>query len=104
VNDLIDVANDKVREMKTITVLYGLRGAGKWVLGFTMVHLIGAIAFASVLKPTAIIGMAIGGILLIVANITMQRNTTPDSALKVLPMFHVAMLIYTTSIILSYFI
>jgi len=104
VNDLIDVANDNVREMKTIPVLYGLKGTGKWVLGFTMVHLIGAIAFASVLKPTAIIGMAIGGLLLIVANITMQRNTTPDSALKILPMFHAAMLIYTTSMILSYFI
>jgi hypothetical protein len=48
--------------------------------------------------------MALGGLLLIVANITIQRNITTDSALKVLPMFHVAMLIYTTSIILSYFI
>jgi 4-hydroxybenzoate polyprenyltransferase len=104
VNDLIDVANDKVREMKTIPVLYGLKGTGKWIQGFTVIHLIGAIAFASILKPTAIIGMALGGILLIAANITIQRNTTPDTALKVLPMFHVAMLIYTTSIILSYFI
>ena len=104
VNDLIDVANDKVREMKTIPVLYGLKGTGKWIQGFTVIHLIGAIAFASILKPTAIIGMVLGGILLIAANITIQRNTTPDTALKVLPMFHVAMLIYTTSIILSYFI
>jgi hypothetical protein len=51
------------------------------------------VAFASNLKPTAIIGMAIGELLLIVANITIQRNITTDSALKVLPMFHVAMLI-----------
>jgi 4-hydroxybenzoate polyprenyltransferase len=103
-NDLIDVANDKVREMKTIPVLYGLTGTGKWVLGFTLLHLIGAIAFASILKLTATIGIALGGLLLIVANIAVQRDTTPDSALKVLPMFHVAMIIYTTSIILSYFI
>ena len=62
------------------------------------------VTFASILNPMAIFGMALGGILLIVANITIQRNTSTDSALKVLPMFHVVMLIYTTSIILSYFI
>jgi len=61
------------------------------------------VTFASILNPMAIFGMALGGILLIVANITIQ-NTSTDSALKVLPMFHVVMLIYTTSIILSYFI
>jgi hypothetical protein len=49
------------------------------------------------------IGIALGGLLLIAANIAIQGSTTPDSALKVLPMFHIAMLIYTTSIILSYF-
>jgi 4-hydroxybenzoate polyprenyltransferase len=103
-NDLIDVANDEVRGLKTIPVLYGLRGTGYWVLGFTVLHVVGALAFASVLKPTAIIGVAIGLVLLLVANIAVQKRTTPESALRVLPLFHAAMLVYTASIILGYFL
>jgi 4-hydroxybenzoate polyprenyltransferase len=104
INDLIDVANDTVRGLKTIPVLCGLRRTGQWVLGFTALHIIGALVFATVLKPTALIGIALGLILLTFANTAIQKNPTPDSALKVLPMFHVAMLIYTSSIIISYFI
>ncbi|MFA5868303.1 MAG: UbiA family prenyltransferase [Candidatus Bathyarchaeia archaeon] len=101
-NDLIDVANDEVRGLKTIPVLYGLRRTGQWVLGFTALHVVGALAFATVLKPVAIVGVAVGLLLLIVANIAVQKKPTPESALRVLPMFHVAMLIYTASIILSH--
>ena len=104
INDLIDVANDTVRGLKTIPVLYGLRRTGQWVLGFTAIHIISALLFATVLKPTALIGIALGLILLTFANIAVQRNPTPDSALKVLPMFHISMLIYTASIIISYFL
>jgi 4-hydroxybenzoate polyprenyltransferase len=103
-NDLIDVANDEVRGLKTIPVLYGLKRTGQWVLVFTILHLVGAIAFATVLKPVAIVGIALGLILLTVANVTVQRKPTPESALKVLPMFHLAMLVYTASIIISYFL
>jgi 4-hydroxybenzoate polyprenyltransferase len=103
-NDLIDVANDKVRGLKTIPILYGLKRTGQWVLGFTALHVVGALAFATVLKPTAIVGVFVGLLLLIVANLAVQRKPTPESALKVLPMFHVAMLIYTATIIISYFI
>lgn len=103
-NDLIDVANDEARGLKTIPVLYGLRRTGQWVLGFTALHVVGALAFATVLKPAAIVGVAVGLILLIAANVAVQRRPTPESALRVLPMFHVAMLIYTTSIILSHFL
>ncbi len=103
-NDLIDVANDEARGLKTIPVLYGLRRTGQWVLGFTALHVVGALAFATVLKPAAIVGVAVGLILLIAANVAVQRRPTPESALRVLPMFHVAMLIYTASIILSHFL
>lgn len=102
-NDLIDVANDEVRGLKTIPVLYGLRRTGYWVLGFTALHLLGAILFATALTAVAVVGLAIGLLLLFVANIAVQKDTTPESALKVLPMFHVAMLIYTTSIIIGHF-
>ncbi len=103
-NDLIDLANDEVRGLKTIPVLYGLKRTGQWVLVFTILHFVGAIVFATVLKPVAIVGIALGLILLTVANVTVQRKPTPESALKVLPMFHLAMLVYTASIIISYFL
>lgn len=46
---------------------------------------------------------AASGIIL-VANMAVQKSTTPESALKVLPLFHAAMLVYTASIIFSYFL
>ncbi len=39
-----------------------------------------------------------------VANLAVQRKPTPESVLRVPPMFHAAMLIYTASIIISYFL
>ena len=103
-NDLIDVTNDETRRMKTPATLYGLKGTGYWVIGFTVLHIIAALFFTSVLRPTAVIGVTVGLLLLLSANIAVQRDPTPSSALKVLPLFHLAMLVYTTSIILSYFL
>jgi 4-hydroxybenzoate polyprenyltransferase len=74
-----------VREMKTIPILYGLKGTGYWVLGFTIIHLLIAALFFTVLSPTAIIGVSIGLLLLVTANLAVQV-TTPESALKVLLM------------------
>jgi 4-hydroxybenzoate polyprenyltransferase len=101
-NDLVDIANDEARGMKTPATLYGLKGTGYWVLGFTVLHFVGAVLFTSVLRPTAVIGVGVGLVLLLVANFTVQKATTPESALKVLPLFHVAMLVYTASIIVSH--
>lgn len=103
-NDLIDVANDEARGMKTPATLYGLRGTGYWVLGFTVLHFVAAVFFTSVLRPAAVVGVGVGLLLIFAANIAVQRETTPASALKVLPLFHVAMLVYTVSIILSHFL
>jgi 4-hydroxybenzoate polyprenyltransferase len=103
-NDLIDVANDEVRELKTIPVLYGLKKTGTWILGFTALHILGALIFVWVLNPTAAAGISIGILLLIVANLMLLKATNPENALRVLPMFHIAMIIYTASMILGYFI
>ena len=103
-NDLIDVANDEKRGMKTPATLYGLKGTGYWVIGFTVLHVYAAVFFTSVLRPVAFVGVSMGLLLLFAANIAVQRDPTPASALKVLPLFHLAMLVYTTSIILSYFL
>ncbi len=103
-NDLIDVANDEARGMATPATLYGLDGTKTWILGFTALHFIGAVFFTSVLRPAAVIGVGVGLLLLFVANMEVQKKATPESALKVLPLFHAAMLVYTASIILSYFL
>jgi hypothetical protein len=48
------------------------------------------------------VGVGIGLVLLFIANFAVQKATTPETALKVLPLFHVAMLVYTASIIASH--
>ncbi|HIH88308.1 TPA: UbiA family prenyltransferase [Candidatus Bathyarchaeota archaeon] len=103
-NDLIDVANDEARGMATPATLYGLNGTKIWILSFTVLHFIGAVFFTSVLRPAAVIGVGVGLLLLLIANMAVQKKATPESALKVLPLFHAAMLVYTASIILSHFL
>ncbi len=103
-NDLIDVVNDKARGMKTPATLYGLRGVGRWIQLAILAHVVGAALFTTVLRPAAVLGVGVGVIILLIADVFVQRRTTPPSALKVLPLFHAAMLIYTISIITSYFV
>jgi len=101
VNDLIDVANDRARGMQTIPTLFGLRGTVTWVGGFTVLHAFTALLFASVLGPIGRAGILIGLFLLAVANAVIITRKTPDAGLKVLPLFHIAMLVYAGSIALD---
>jgi 4-hydroxybenzoate polyprenyltransferase len=102
-NDLVDVVNDEARGMKTIPVLYGLKRTGYWVQVFTALHIIGALLFAMVLGTVARAGLFIGICLLVSANLSLRRSVTAENALKLLPLFHLAMIVYTASIILGYF-
>jgi len=43
-------------------------------------------------------GLLIGLIILMAANGVILKNRTPETALKVLPLFHVTMLVYAGSI------
>jgi 4-hydroxybenzoate polyprenyltransferase len=43
-------------------------------------------------------GLLIGLILLMAANIVILKKKTPEAGLKVLPLFHVTMLVYAGSI------
>jgi 4-hydroxybenzoate polyprenyltransferase len=104
VNDISDVANDQVKEMKTIPLLYGLRGTAYWILLFSLIHLVAAIVFLNVLGTIAIAGFAVGFSLIAVGNIIVLKGKNPDSGMKALPLFHVAMLIYAITIILEYVI
>jgi len=97
-NDLIDVENDKARGMNSVTTLYGLSGTALWIAGFTGIHVVTALLFMTRLGWIARGGIFLGLCLLIVANATINRSRTPDTGLKVLPLFHIAMLIYALSI------
>ena len=104
VNDIADFANDRVKKMKTIPVLYGIKGAGYWVLMFSLLHFVSATIFLNVLGTVSIIGFAAGFILLTIANYIILTGKSAASGMKALPLFHVTMLIYAISVILEYFV
>ena len=104
VNDISDVANDRVKEMKTIPVLYGMKGTVYWTLFFSVLHFVAAVVFLNVLGTLALAGFAVSLSLLAVGNYMILRGKSADSGIKALPLFHVAMLIYAITIILEYFV
>jgi 4-hydroxybenzoate polyprenyltransferase len=100
-NDLIDVANDRARGMSTIPVLYDMNRTTYWIAGFTVIHAMMAVLFMSRLGWIGRGGLSIGLVLLLVANVEILRKRTPDAGLRVLMLFHIAMLVYAGSIILD---
>jgi 4-hydroxybenzoate polyprenyltransferase len=102
-NDLIDLENDQARGMKTVTTLYGLSGTVSWVAAFTGIHIVTSLLFMTRLGWIARGGIFLGLFLLVYANSVIMRQRTPDSGLKVLPLFHITMLIYALSIGLDSF-
>ena len=104
VNDMADVTNDKIKNMKTIPVLYKMKGTSYWILLFSALHIGAAVVFVNILGSIALIGFSISFILLTVANYKILTGKSADSAMKALPLFHVSMLIYAISIIAGYFI
>ena len=104
VNDMADVKNDLVKDMKTIPVMYEMKGTAYWVLLFTALHIVSAIVFVNILGTIALIGFSISFVLLSLANYRIFSGKSADAAMKALPMFHVSMLIYALSIIIEYFV
>jgi 4-hydroxybenzoate polyprenyltransferase len=102
VNDLIDVANDEAKGLKTVPLLYGMKGTTYWILFFTVIHFVTSVLFLNTLGTVALIGFAISFLLLIIANYIILKGKNAQAGLKALPLFHVTMLIYAGSIILSY--
>jgi 4-hydroxybenzoate polyprenyltransferase and related prenyltransferases len=97
-NDLIDVTNDRSRGLNTITTLYGLKGTATWIAVFTVIHAVFALLFMTRLGWIGRTGLVAGLVLLSVANVVIMKQKSPEAALKVLPMFHVTMLVYAVSI------
>jgi len=104
VNDISDIANDQVKEMKTIPILYGLRGTAYWILLFSIIHLVTTILFLNVLGTVALVGFSVGFSLIAAGNFIIMKRKTAEAGMKALPMFHVAMLIYAITIIIEYII
>jgi 4-hydroxybenzoate polyprenyltransferase len=101
-NDLIDIVNDRAREMKTIPVIFSMQGTAYWIAGFTVVHVVTALFFMAKLGWIARAGIIAGLVLLLYANIVILEHraeeSAPDAALRVLPCFHVAMVLYAAGI------
>jgi 4-hydroxybenzoate polyprenyltransferase len=105
VNDLVDAANDKAKGMNTIPTLYSNNATVYWILAFSLWHFGMAIIILTTLGTfLAVGGFIVSLILLTVGNLKILRERTPQSAIKALPLFHVAMLIYAITIIANYFV
>jgi len=101
-NDLADIRNDKARNVKTVTVLYGTEGTARWILLFTLLHFGMAPLFLIRLGSIALGGFLIAFCLLIIANCIVMGGKNPESGLRALPLFHLAMILYAAAIILDY--
>ncbi len=102
-NDLIDVANDRARGLSTIPIVYDLPRTAYWIAGFTIIHGMMASVFMTRLGLTGRFGIIAGLCLLVIANVVILTKKTPDATLKVLPLFHVAMILYAGGIVADVF-
>jgi 4-hydroxybenzoate polyprenyltransferase len=103
-NDIIDVENDEARGLKTIPLLFGIKGAKSWIHVFSLLHLVGAYLFIGVQGTVARYGIIAGLLVLTGANILVRRGKAPADWMKALPLFHMTMLIYIVSMMADYFI
>jgi 4-hydroxybenzoate polyprenyltransferase len=101
VNDLVDVTNDRARGMSTIPILYDIPRTTCWIAGFTIIHAMMAFLFMTRLGWIGRAGLVTGLILLMAANGAIVKNRTPEAGLKVLPLFHVTMILYAGAIALD---
>jgi 4-hydroxybenzoate polyprenyltransferase len=105
VNDLVDVGNDRAKGMNTPTTLYGIKNTVYWVAAFSVAHVVLALLFLSrIWSLAAALGFSVALTLIVMGNMRILKGKTPQIALKALPMFHVAMLIYALTIIANYFL
>jgi 4-hydroxybenzoate polyprenyltransferase len=105
VNDLIDVKNDIAKELNTIPTLYSVNFTAYWILAFSIWHFVMTLVFLTRLGTIlAIAGFAVSLALLAVGNFKIMQEKTPEVTIKVLPLFHIAMLVYAITIILNFFI
>ncbi len=101
-NDFIDLKNDKARDLKSITVLYGAKKTMYWITGFTVLHFLAAFFFLRQLGDIALYGFLAGFVLLAGSNLYLWKEKSQAAGLRVLPLFHGTLVIYAVSIILDF--
>jgi 4-hydroxybenzoate polyprenyltransferase len=100
VNDLVDVANDRAKAMNTIPTLYSMKTTAYWILISSIIHFVFAAVFLYTLGSyLALAGFAMSLLLIAVGNYRILHEKTAEVAIKTLPLFHVAMLIYAVTVI-----
>ena len=105
VNDLIDVKNDFAKGLNTIPTLYSVNFTTYWILTFSIWHFVMTLVFLTRLGTIlTIAGFAVSLALIAAANFKIMQEKTPEATIKVLPLFHIAMLVYAITIILNFFI
>lgn len=102
-NDIADVTNDRARGLRTIPMLYGMAGATRWVLAFALLHTAAAVLFASALGTIARAGLVAGLACVMIASVGLVRRPEETVGVRLLPLFHLAMAIYTVGIIVDAF-
>ncbi|MDE4908264.1 hypothetical protein L0665_06530 [Methanogenium marinum] len=85
-------------------MLYGEQGTVIWVVVCTALHGIVALFFAGVMGPVGRMGIFVGFLLLVAANVIIIRGGTPEAGMRALPLFHGAIVVYAVSILLEFFV
>jgi 4-hydroxybenzoate polyprenyltransferase len=98
-NDIADIENDRARGMATVPILYGMRGAALWVLGFSAAHAVMAIVFGLTLGSVATPGFTVALLLIAAANALILRGKSADAAMRALPLMHASLLVEAAAII-----
>jgi 4-hydroxybenzoate polyprenyltransferase len=89
--------------MSTIPRVYDIPRTTYWIAGFTIIHGMMAFLFMTRLGWIARCGIVTGLCLLLIANVVILKSKTPDATLKVLPLFHVAMVLYAGGMVAETF-
>ncbi len=100
-NDLADYENDQAKQLKTVTVLYGLKINVFWISIATLLN-ISMIPILYIFLDLGFImlgGAIAAAVILTLANILIIIKRSTKISLKVLTMFHVSLLIYCVTII-----
>ncbi|MEJ2252270.1 MAG: UbiA family prenyltransferase [Candidatus Lokiarchaeota archaeon] len=78
-NDIVDLKNDKAKDLNTVTVLYGIKNTVIWILVFSLINIGTAIIFLIFqLGQIALIGFLISFALLIIANFYLIRKQSSE--------------------------
>jgi 4-hydroxybenzoate polyprenyltransferase len=101
INDLADIRNDEARQLQTVGTMYGIKGTICWIQIFSGLHIITAAVFLLPKGIFTVIAFITGLLLLLIANLIISAQKTPEAGLKALPLLHATLAVYITGIIIQ---